>query len=438
MWIFLAVPAFYAVLFLISGGLFGNASGFLKRHVFQRLNVGEDAIKTGMMVIFAANLLGALVTFSEVRSDTVSRGYLVRGDYGSETYTESLNLIIGGNENEVEVQVAPRKYSNAEIEEMFDQTEEGLQKAVLGGMPPSHVNQDVKLISTFGELPVSISWMTDRPEIIDWDGKIQDDISENGTKVVLTAEISFEEKMREAVLPLVVYPELLTAEEMLSGKIKEALEARNEGESGEKLYLPSEIDGSTVRWSKTVPKTGLLLLALGLIFSVLFIFSKIHGADRLAEKRRALLILDYPHIISKLVLLLGAGMSMRRTFEKLAADYQNSLSDGRKRRPGFEEVIRTCAEMNRGVPESEAYENLGKRAGEIQYKTLATLLVQNLRKGSRELIELLEQEASEAFEDRKKMARIAGEEAGTKLIFPMILMLAVVMAILMVPAFIQF
>ena len=81
MWIFLAVPAFYAVLFLISGGLFGNASGFLKRHVFQRLNVGEDAIKTGMMVIFAANLLGALVTFSEVRSDTVSRGYLVRGDY---------------------------------------------------------------------------------------------------------------------------------------------------------------------------------------------------------------------------------------------------------------------------------------------------------------------------------------------------------------------
>ena len=47
---------------------------------------------------------------------------------------------------------------------------------------------------------------------------------------------------------------------------------------------------------------------------------------------------------------------------------------------------------------------------------------------------LLEQEAEDAFEERKSMARKLGEEAGTKMLFPMILMLGAVMLILAFPA----
>ena len=47
---------------------------------------------------------------------------------------------------------------------------------------------------------------------------------------------------------------------------------------------------------------------------------------------------------------------------------------------------------------------------------------------------LLELEAEEAFEERKSMARKLGEEAGTKMLFPMILMLGAVMLILAFPA----
>ena len=42
---------------------------------------------------------------------------------------------------------------------------------------------------------------------------------------------------------------------------------------------------------------------------------------------------------------------------------------------------------------------------------------------------LLEQEAEEAFEERKNSAKKLGEEAGTKLLFPMLLMLGIVIAI---------
>ena len=43
-----------------------------------------------------------------------------------------------------------------------------------------------------------------------------------------------------------------------------------------------------------------------------------------------------------------------------------------------------------------------------------------------------------AFEERKNMAKKYGEEAGTKMLFPMIVMLVVVMGIIMLPAVMAF
>lgn len=63
------------------------------------------------------------------------------------------------------------------------------------------------------------------------------------------------------------------------------------------------------------------------------------------------------------------------------------------------------------------------------------MLSQNLRKGTRGLTELLEREAEDAFEQRKNLAKKAGEEAGTKLMIPLFLMLIIVFAIVIVPAF---
>ena len=47
-------------------------------------------------------------------------------------------------------------------------------------------------------------------------------------------------------------------------------------------------------------------------------------------------------------------------------------------------------------------------------------------------------EALEAWDERKRKARVMGETAATKLLVPMIMMLAVVMAIIMIPAFLSF
>ena len=69
------------------------------------------------------------------------------------------------------------------------------------------------------------------------------------------------------------------------------------------------------------------------------------------------------------------------------------------------------------------------------YRKFGMLLSQNLRKGTKGLTNLLQREAQEAFEERKNMAKKLGEEAGTKLMIPLFLMLAVVFVIVTVPAF---
>ena len=51
---------------------------------------------------------------------------------------------------------------------------------------------------------------------------------------------------------------------------------------------------------------------------------------------------------------------------------------------------------------------------------------------------MLEQETENALEERKALAKKLGEEAGTKLLLPMMLMLGIVIAIIMVPAVLSF
>ena len=97
----------------------------------------------------------------------------------------------------------------------------------------------------------------------------------------------------------------------------------------------------------------------------------------------------------------------------------------------------TMYEMESGISESESYERFGRRCNIQEYMKLGALLSQNLRKGTKGLSQILKIEAIQAFEERKARAKRLGEEAGTKLLLPMFLMLSVVLIIVIVPAFLS-
>ena len=94
--------------------------------------------------------------------------------------------------------------------------------------------------------------------------------------------------------------------------------------------------------------------------------------------------------------------------------------------------------MEEGVGEISAFDEFAKRCGLNKYRHFISIICQAMGKGREDLLLMLEKEAEDAFVERKNRAKELGEKAGTKLLFPMFLMLMIVLVIVMIPAFITF
>ena len=144
-------------------------------------------------------------------------------------------------------------------------------------------------------------------------------------------------------------------------------------------------------------------------------------------------------MVSKLTILLGAGMSVKQAWNKISDQYRGDEKNKKERpRLVYEEMMKTSREMEDGMGERSAYQRFAERTGVQLYRRFVRLLLQNMSKGSAGIYELLELETQNAYLERKNYAKKRGEEAGTKMLLPMMLMLGIVMAIVLVPALISF
>ena len=117
-------------------------------------------------------------------------------------------------------------------------------------------------------------------------------------------------------------------------------------------------------------------------------------------------MLDYPELINKFTLLIGAGMTVKKAWAKIVMEYEERKEqDKANRRYAYEELKVTLYELNNGVAEGKAYEAFGRRMQLMPYMKFASLLAQNVTKGMDGVLAALELEALNAFEDRKELAK---------------------------------
>ena len=202
------------------------------------------------------------------------------------------------------------------------------------------------------------------------------------------------------------------------------------------LRLPGEVDGRKVELRNPDNPRGWYVLAMGPIVCLLLVSLQKQNEQKEKEERERQMMLDYPEIMNKLTLLLGAGMTVKKAWQKIVQDYERQ-KESLGERLAYEEMSIAFREMQSGVTESESYERFGRRCGLKAYRKLVSLLDQNLRKGTKGLTALLAAESQQAFEERKAAAKRKGEEAGTKLLAPMFFMLAMVLVIVIIPAFLS-
>lgn len=163
----------------------------------------------------------------------------------------------------------------------------------------------------------------------------------------------------------------------------------------------------------------------GLIFAILYLTDR--ELRNRQKKRRVSLRQDFPDFINRFTLLISAGMTTKFAWEKIAAEASGQT-------PLQREIKRVALEMKSGTPEIKAYEQFSRRCGIPEITRLVSALVQNIRKGNSELVLVLRISADECWNMRKNLAKKMGEEASTKMIFPLIFMLVSVLLIAITPA----
>ncbi|MCM1121125.1 MAG: type II secretion system F family protein [Eubacterium sp.] len=393
-----------------------------------------------LMVVFAGVLVCLAAWISVHSSSLLKEGnYITRNSYGEGDITIELAAQIEGEEEELfQYIVGERKFTEEEAEALYQQAIAELPEVICGQNEKlEDVRYDLELVTRMEGYPFELSWESGNYSLVNTDGAVDNAELQENEVVMLTAHFKYEQWTWDHQLYVQINSPVYTHREIVRNKIEELLHMQEERtKNTQTMILPESVESEPIVWREVIEDSSGYLLLLVLLAAGVLYWGKGREIDRQLEQRKKELLLDYPEIVNKLSLYMGAGMTIRNAFVKMGEDYKKQQKE--RRRYVYEEILITCNELQSGRSEKEAYDHFGKRCQVQAYMKLSTLLSQNIRKGSNDLLYMLRQEADNAFAERKNMAKKLGEEAGTKLLLPMMMMLCIVMVIIMIPAYFSF
>ena len=386
-------------------------------------------------------LLMLMAVYKDKQNDLLSEdGNLLRKEPGTGSQETTMNLEIPELDETIPypVRIKEREYTMTEREELFQRAQEEINQTFPAqGETIDHITKPVNLPDTLADGMVSADWNFGDSAIMGTDGTIQSDtVPDSGTLIQVQVMLHYKSYECLYEFPCYVYPEIIDGKEALLRRLELVL-SRNSLQKQEETeqILPKTIGGYTLLWKSPKSHTPLVILVLGVTAAAAVLFLEKEQKRRREELRKKQLQMEYPQMVAKMALLLGAGMTVRQAWERVCEGYERQQNQGNcKRSELYEQMQTTCRQMRDGVGESKAYEQFGERSGMSFYRRFAMLLVQNLQKGNAGLLPVMEAEANRAFEERKNNAKKYGEEAGTKLLLPMMIMMSIVIITVMVPA----
>lgn len=391
-------------------------------------------------ILVSLLLYGVLSFMPDTESLVTPDGAIGRDGYGGDV--QQYPLYVDGILEEpvpLTVEVDAKRFTKAEAGRVFAQLMDDMEDRIRGDNPSlSEVRESLVLPTWLSEYGVRLRWSASDPEILDSFGQVQNEDLDtpDGIGVSLGLQMTADTYRQEYELPIRVLPPDRTEQQSLvDGLLKEIRTRNTEQVTGDTLLLPEEYAGKKLHYREQQEDGYEALLLLGVIMAALC-YAKEQADEKEQKKRREReLLLDYAELLSKLMVFLGAGMTVRGAWERIVTGYEAAVQTGRqKRRAAYEEMGQTWHQLKSGMPEGAAYREFGNRCRLQPYLKLSSLLEQNRKTGTKNLREILQIEMADAFEQRKNLARRLGEEAGTKLLLPLFLMLGIVMAMIMVPA----
>ncbi len=415
----------------------------------ERLHPGENVqclcadyyvkkLGLSLLLFLVGTLLGtALCAKTQSERLLDHTGSVARGSYREKERELEVMATVGEEAEEYtfHVNVGVRALLEEQLRELYPSFLQELLAEAAGSNPSLlSVTEDLSLVESLEGYPFSVEWESGNPALVGSDGGVTE--VEEAVDTTVTAEISYEDWSRQEEIPIRLLPPDLSPRERLRRELEDLLALSEKESRGDAVWtLPDRLNGEKIVWTQVLQDDSLSLWGAIFAAAVLTYFLADRDLRDKQERRRQQLKREYPDLVQMLALYLGAGMTVRGTFSKIAGEYEQGRAKGKGENHACEEMVYTCRELQAGISEGAAYERFGRRTGLQEYIRLGTLLQQNLKKGNSALLIRLREEADKSSLERIQHSRKLGEEAVTKLLLPMVMMLLVVMVMIMLPAF---
>lgn len=195
---------------------------------------------------------------------------------------------------------------------------------------------------------------------------------------------------------------------------------------------------ATLSLALTFTPIGLMLGSLigsgigylcGLAIAFVLTYGVNSSINSSVERKKDAIISEFPQMVSKLTMLINAGMLVRRAWDEVA----NSNFE----EPLYEEMRITSKDIQEGMSIELAMKDFSTRCAVKEIRKFSSIYVQSVNRGASESIESMKAMADEAWIQKKQIAKQQGEIAAQKLLLPNMIMFVGILVVVVVPMMIS-
>jgi tight adherence protein C len=171
-------------------------------------------------------------------------------------------------------------------------------------------------------------------------------------------------------------------------------------------------------------------IGLGLFGAIITPLLMLKELDAQIRKKQQQIIMELPEVLNTIVLLVNAGETVQKAWVRcLQVKHRNEAAS-----PLFKEMEMAVRELEMNISFPKVMEEFSKRCAMHEVSLFTSSLMLNYKRGGNDFVLALQGLSQELWQRRKTVSRTLGEEASSKLVFPMVLIFAVVMLIVAAPA----
>lgn len=163
--------------------------------------------------------------------------------------------------------------------------------------------------------------------------------------------------------------------------------------------------------------------------AVLIPMALVRDLHQKVVKREREIILELPELLNKIVLLVGAGLTVQQAIKRCL-----ERKTGEEHHPLYRELFRMQREWGGGYSFHQAMEGVSKRLGVQEVSAFVTSVLLNYRRGGNDFVLALMDLSHTLWERRKAVSKTLGEQASSKLVFPMLLLFLIIVVMVGAPA----